>query len=322
VTGDLIAQARTGDGEAFSRLVEPYRRDLRLHCYRILGSLHDAEDALQETLLAAWQGLGGFEGRSSIRTWLYRIATSRSLNAVRSRGRRPTLEPPMSAAGLPEPTRTREVLWLEPYPDRLLEGLADRAPGPDARYEEREAISLAFLTALQLLPPRQRAVLILRDVLGFHAAEVAQILEATEESVTSALKRARATLGRQVPGREPASAPGSPAERELVERFTRAFESSDVDGVVALLAEDVLFTMPPLPFEWLGRDPAGGFLAAMWAALGSPPRLVATRANGQPAFALDGGPHGWLGLLVLTLAGPGVSAVTRFDAGLLPSFGF
>jgi RNA polymerase sigma-70 factor, ECF subfamily len=227
----------------------------------------------------------------------------------------------MSAGGLPEPSRTGEVLWLEPYPDRLLEGLADRAPGPDARYEAREAISLAFLTALQLLPPRQRAVLILRDVLGFHAAEVAQILETSEESVTSALKRARTTIQRRLPDREPAPAPGSAAERALVERFTRAFEASDVNGVVALLTEDVLFTMPPLPFEWLGRNPAGRFLSAMWDALGSRPRLVATRANGQPAFALDGGAHGSLGLLVLTVAGPSVSAITRFDAGLLASFG-
>ncbi|HEY4025852.1 MAG TPA: RNA polymerase subunit sigma-70, partial [Candidatus Dormibacteraeota bacterium] len=284
MTADVVAQARTGDQEAFRQLVEPHRRELCLHCYRILGSLHDAEDALQDTLLAAWQGLRGFEGRSSFRTWLYRIATTRSLNAVRSRGRRPATEPAMPPGDLPEPTRRGEVPWLEPFPDRLLEGLADSAPGPDARYEAKEAVSLAFVTALQLLPPRQRAVVILRDVLGFHAAEVAQILESTTESVTSALKRARATLQRQLPtdgDQEPA--PHSQAERELVERFSRAFAAGDVDGVVALLAEDVRLAMPPVPFEWLGSEVAGGFFGAIWTALGSPPRLVATRANGQPA---------------------------------------
>jgi RNA polymerase sigma-70 factor (ECF subfamily) len=329
VTADLIARARTGDGEAFRRLVEPYRRDLSLHCYRILGSAHDAEDALQETLLAAWQGLGGFRGRASLRTWLYRIATSRSLNAVRSRRRRPAPERPMPEAHLPEPTRRGEALWLEPYPDHLLEGLAAGAPGPDARYEAKEAISLAFVTALQLLPPRQRAALILRDVLGFPAGEVAHILESTEASVTSALKRARATLQRRLPrpgDDEPAPAPRSAAERELVERFTRAFEAGDVDGVVALLTTEVRLTMPPIPFEWQGRGPAGRFLSATWISLASRPRLVATRANGQPAFALyarapcaDG--FVALGLLVLTLAGRSVRAITRFDADVLPRFG-
>jgi RNA polymerase sigma-70 factor (TIGR02960 family) len=323
--GDLIVRARTGDGEAFRQLIEPYWRDLSMHCYRILGSAHDAEDAFQETLLAAWQGLAGFEGRSSIRTWLYRIATSRSLNAVRSRNRRPTLDQHMP--DLPEPTRLGEALWLEPYPDVLLEGAADSAPGPDARYETKETISLAFVTALQLLPARQRAVLILRDALGFHASEVAQILESTEESVTSALKRARATLQRQLPrDREPAPAPDSAAERELVDRFTRAFEAGDVDGIVALLTEDVMITMPPLPFEWQGRELAGRFFRAMWISLDSPPRLVATRANRQPAFGLySREPHPGearaLGLLAVTLAGGAVCAITRFETGVLPRFG-
>ncbi len=329
VTADLLVQARNGDGEAFRQLVEPYQRDLSLHCYRILGSLHDAEDALQETLVAAWQGIGGFEGRSSIRTWLYRIATSRSLNAVRSRNRRPTVDQLVFMGDLPEATRQREVLWLEPYPDHLLDGLADSAPGPDARYELKEAVSLAFVTALQLLPPRQRAVLILRDVLGFHASEVAQILDSTEESVTSALKRARATLSRQLDGagaRELAPVLYSPAEQELVERFTRAFEAGDADSIVALLTEDVLLTMPPLPLEWQGRDLAGKFLQAMWNLLDSPPRLVATRANGQPAFGLyshdrdASGQHAH-GLLVLTLTGRSVSGIIRFEAGVLPHFG-
>jgi RNA polymerase sigma-70 factor (ECF subfamily) len=192
-----------------------------------------------------------------------------------------------------------------------------------------EAVSLAFVTALHLLPPRQRAVLILRDVLGFHASEVAQMLESTEESVTSALKRARATLQRELPppadGRS-VRAPSSAAERELVERFSRAFEAADIEGVVALLTEDVLFTMPPLPFEWIGREAAGRFLRAMWASLDSLPRLVSTRSNGQPAFAVYARPpqadeYDTLGLLVLTLEGERMSAITRFDPGVLARFG-
>jgi RNA polymerase sigma-70 factor (TIGR02960 family) len=326
---DVLARARTGDEDAFRQLVEPYRRELSLHCYRILGSMHDAEDALQETLIAAWQGLGGFEGRASVRTWLYRIATSRSLNAVRSRGRRPPVPATPPPAGLPRPSRRGEVLWLEPCPDDVLAGLADVAPGPDARYEALEAISLAFVTAVQLLPARQRAVLILRDVMGFHASEVAKMLESTEESVTSALKRARATLQRHLPpsGEGEATPPTrSVAERELVERFTRAFAAADVEGVVALLTQDVLLAMPPIPFEWLGPELASGFFAAMWTSLGAPPRLVATRANGQPAFALyvpDPGTGGYqaLGLLVLTLGARGIRAITRFEAAVLPRFG-
>jgi RNA polymerase sigma-70 factor (TIGR02960 family) len=324
---DLVAQARTGDEEAFRQLVEPHWRELSLHCYRILGSAQDAEDALQETLLAAWQGLRGFEGRSSLRTWLYRIATSRSLNAARSRRRRPAPKQELPEGGLPEPTSRGEVTWIEPYPDHLLEEVADRAPGPDARYEAREAVSLAFVTALQLLPPRQRAVLILRDVLGFHAGEVARMLESTEESVTSALKRARATLQRQLPAGscDVAPTPRSPAEQDLVERFTRAFEASDVDGIVALLTEDVRFAMPPLPFEWLGRELAERFLGAMVVAPDRQPRLVPTRANGQPAFGLyvlaPGGGREALGLLVVALTGSRVSAITRFETRLLPRFG-
>ena len=194
VTADLVDRARAGDGEAFRRLTGPHRRELQVHCYRMLGSVQDAEDALQETMLAAWRGLDGFEGRSSLRTWLYQVATSRCLNALRAARRRPA--PVETGLDLPEPTRLGEVMWLQPYPDDLLASVADRDPGPEARYERREAISLAFVTALQLLPPRQRAVLILRDVLGFRASETAAMLETTEESVTSALKRARAKIGR------------------------------------------------------------------------------------------------------------------------------
>jgi len=223
----LMARARSGDGEAFRELIGPHRRELMVHCYRILGSTQDAEDALQETMLAAWQGLHGFEDVHPSATWLYRIATNRCLNALRSGSRRPgTGTPPPAVAPL-EPTGLAEVTWLEPLPDDLIEGLADRSPGPETRYETREAISLAFVTALQLLPPRQRAVLILRDVLGFRAREAADMLESTEESVTSALKRARAAMrSRLGPAgqREPPPSPGSPAEQHLVARLSQAFE--------------------------------------------------------------------------------------------------
>jgi RNA polymerase sigma factor (sigma-70 family) len=225
---DLVASAQAGDGEAFRELTEPYRRELQVHCYRMLGSLHDAEDALQDTLLAAWQGIGRFEGRASIRTWLYRIATNRCLNARRSASRRPARWD-MPGVDVPEPTRLGEVGWLEPYPDVLLEGAMPL--GPEARYEQTEAISLAFVTVLQVLPPRQVAVLVLRDVLGFHASEVAEMLDSTVDSVNSALKRARAGL-RHLPSepsepseREPA--PGSTSEQALVERFVRAYESGE-----------------------------------------------------------------------------------------------
>ena len=328
MTADLLTRARAGDQEAFRQLVEPYRHHLQLHCYRILGSFHDAEDALQETLLSAWQGLGGFEERASVRTWLYRVATNCCLKAQRSRRRSQSVGSPPSWPDLPEPTQLGQVLWLEPYPDLLLDQLMDTAPGPEARFEAREAVSLAFVTALQLLPPRQRAVLILRDVLGFHAREVAQVLDSTEESVTSALKRARATLQRRLPWsgeREQPPAPGSAAERELVERFTRVFEAKDVPGIVGLLTEDVWLTMPPIPLEWQGRDMADRFLTAtaIWHVR---PRLVATRANGQPAFGLYvRDPQAPVlhatGLLVLTLAGDRICAMTRFDTSMLAYFG-
>src|SRR3989454_981309 len=210
MTADLICRARAGDGDAFRELTEPHRRELQVHCYRMLGSVADAEDALQDTLLAAWQGLGGFQERASLRTWLYRIATNRCLNARRAASRRPAREWDIPGVQPPEPTRLGEVPWLEPFPDTLLG--AARPPGPEARYEQAESISLAFITALQVLPPRQVAVLILRDVLGFRASEVAAMLEVTTESVTSALKRARASLQHHHPGAGGGSrpAPGSP----------------------------------------------------------------------------------------------------------------
>src|SRR5205823_6799316 len=247
---DLISRARAGDGTAFGVLTEPYRRELQVHCYRMLGSLQDAEDAVQDTLLAAWQGFGAFEGRASIRTWLYRIATNRCLNALRSASRRPAMEWNIPGVEPPEPTRLGEVVWLEPYPDALLEGAINAPLGPEARYEQSEAISLAFITALQLLPARQRAVLILREVLGYHASEVAEMLDATVESVNSALKRARTSLQRRVVSdAEPPPAPDSPAERELVARFVHAYEAGDVDALVDLLTADVRLSMPPIPLE-------------------------------------------------------------------------
>ncbi len=332
MTADLLTRAQAGDGEAFGQLVDPYRRELQVYCYRFLGSVADAEDALQDTLLSAWQGLAGFEGRASVRTWLYRVATSRCLDALRSARRRPPVSPPPEQMGglePPEPTRLGELLWLEPYPDVLLEGLADSAPGPEARYETTESVSLAFITALQLLPPRQRAAIILRDVLGFPAREAARILGTSEESLTSALKRARAALERHQqssPPREPAPPPGSAAERQLVDRLTRAFERADVDGIVALLTEDVWLTMPPLPLEYQGRELAGRFFAATAFRPGWTARLIPVRANGQPAFGFYArDPHTGhfytVGLMVLTLSGTRISAMTRFDPGTLPRFG-
>jgi RNA polymerase sigma-70 factor (TIGR02960 family) len=327
VTGDLMSRARAGDGDAFGELTEPYRRELLVHCYRMLGSFQDAEDALQDTLLSAWRGFGGFEGRASLRTWLYRIATNRCLDARRSASRRPAKEWDVPKVEPPEPTRLGEVVWLEPFPDAVLEDAIDVPLGPEARYERTESISLAFVTALQILPPRQLAVLILRDVLGFHASEVAEILDSTVESVTSALKRARAGLQRRhSPGgdREPPPAAHSPAEEAIVAKFVRAWESADLDALVALLTDDVFVSMPPIPFEYEGHDVVARFCASLFGA-GRRFDLVRTRANGQPAFgaylrAPDGISHG-MGLYVLTLTGHRISAMTRFDNSVLPSFG-
>jgi RNA polymerase sigma-70 factor (TIGR02960 family) len=329
MTTELLVRARAGDDQAFAQLTDPYRRELHVHCYRILGSTQDAEDALQETLLSAWRGLGDFEERSTLRTWLYRIATSRCLDALRAASRRPQMDDPIFALHPPEPTRMSEVFWLEPYPDLLLEGLTDSAPGPDSRYEAHEAISLAFVTALQLLPSRQRVVLVLRDVLGFRSGEVALMLDSTEDSVTSALKRARVALKRRLAdssGHEPAPEPNSQTERELIERLTQAYESGDLDGLVALLSEDVWVRMPPVPLEYQGRELARMFFAAMAFGKGRSCRLVPTRANAQPAFGVyvrdpNTGVFHAVGLFVLTLAGDQISEMTRFDNGVLPWFG-
>jgi RNA polymerase sigma-70 factor (TIGR02960 family) len=329
MTTELLVRARAGDGQAFAQLTDPYRRELHVHCYRILGSTQDAEDALQETLLSAWRGIGDFEERSTLRTWLYRIATSRCLDALRAASRRPQMDDPIFAMHPPEPTRMSEVFWLEPYPDLLLEGLTDPAPGPDSRYEASEAISLAFITALQLLPPRQRVVLVLRDVLGFRSSEVALMLETTEDSVTSALKRARVALKSRLAEsevHEPAPARNSPVEHELVELLTLAYESGDLDGLVALLSEDVWIRMPPVPLEYQGRELARMFFAAMAFGKGRSCRLVPTRANAQPAFGVyvrdpTTGVFHAVGLFVLTLSGRQIREMTRFDNNVLSWFG-
>ena len=326
VAADLMSRAQAGDGDAFRELTEPHRRELQVHCYRMLGSFQDAEDALQDTMLSAWRGLGGFDRRASVRTWLYRIATNRCLNALRSASRRPAQQWNIPKMDPPEPTRIGEVVWVEPFPDTLLEGALGGPPGPEARYEQSEAISLAFVTALQMLPPRQVAVLILRDVLGFHATEVAGLLDSTVDSVNSALKRARASLHRRLPaaGRELPPPSGSPAEEAIVAKFAHAWESADMDALVTLLTSDVFMSMPPIPFEYQGRDIVARFCASLFGA-GRRFDLVPARANGQPAFgaylrAPAGVSHG-TGLYVLTLSGDRICALTRFENSVLPWFG-
>jgi RNA polymerase sigma-70 factor, ECF subfamily len=322
-----LERARAGDERAFRELVEPYRREIQLHCYRILGSLHDAEDAVQETLVSAWRGLDRFEQRASVRTWLYRIATNRCLNMLRDSGRRPRA-PQGLPFDPPPPTRMSELTYLEPYPDSWLEALPDAAPGPEARYETREAVGLAFITALQRLPPSQRAVLVLRDVLGFRASEVSEMLETSEPGVNSALQRARGALQGRMP-RERALIPDSPQERQLATSFADAFERADWDQLIALLTEDAWVTMPPEPFEYQGRETIAAFLDHVTARRteGGITRLVATRANGQPAFGHYMAAPGdtmaaGRGLLVLTLDGDRISMITRFGgAELLSDFG-
>ena len=326
-TDDLITRARAGEGDAFEELTQPYRRELQVHCYRMLGSYQDAEDALQDTLLSAWQGLGGFEERASLRTWLYRIATNRCLNARRSASRRQAKEWDVPGVEPPEPTRLGEVPWLQPYPDAVLEGAIDVSPGPEARYEQTEAISLAFVTALQLLPPRQLAALVLRDVLGFHADEVADMLDSTVESVNSALKRARAGLEMKLrPDGErlPTPTSDSPSDDAIVAKFVAAYESSDLDSLVALLTDDVFISMPPLPFEYQGPEAASRFFASIFDS-GRKFDFLRTRANRQPALGAyvrdsTGISHG-VGLFVFTLAGDEICAMTRFENTVLPWFG-
>jgi RNA polymerase sigma-70 factor (ECF subfamily) len=328
VTDATLERARSGDEEAFRALTDPHRRELQVHCYRILGSVQDAEDMVQETLLSAWRGLAGFEGRASLRSWLYRIATNRCLNALRASGRKPHVIGSNPPADAPEPSRWGEPIWLQPYPDALLEGLPDQAEGPDARYETKEAVGLAFVSGLQRMPPQQRAVLVLRDVLGYRAAEVAAMLDSSEASVNSALQRARAAIAAMPERPNGPSLPDSPAQRALLSSFSEAFEGGDIDAVVALLTEDAWIRMPPEPHEYQGRTAIAAFLRTrgIWRN-GGGIRLVPTRANGQPAFAYylsdahaDVAHAG--GLFVLAIEGEEITTITRFgDNGVLPYFG-
>jgi len=286
----LIVAARGGDQHAFSDLIEPYRRELQVHCYRLLGSLQDAEDQVQETLLRAWRRLDSFEGRASFRAWLYKIATNTCFNALRRRPRRslPTVTHAPADPRAPFTSPITELICLEPLPDDLLAGVA---ANPEARYDAHESIALAFLVALQALPPRQRAVLILRDVLDWHASEVAELLDLTVSAVNSALHRARTTLAQHYHADEldkPQLAPADEGTRGLLDRYVRAWETADVTGLITLLKEDAVFSMPPFPAWYRGRAAVGAFIAAAifagqargWA------RLQPARANGQPAFAI------------------------------------
>ncbi|MGZ3666855.1 MAG: sigma-70 family RNA polymerase sigma factor [Ktedonobacterales bacterium] len=324
----LLDLARKGDRDAFQRLAEPYRRELQLHCYRMLASLQDAEDLVQETFLRAWRGIDGFDGRASLRSWLYRIATNACLNALakRASARRalPETQGPPTVK-MPEGAPPTENVWLEPYPDALLEGIADTAPGPDAHYELHEAVQLAFIAAIQHLPPRQRAVLLLRDVLGWPAADTAGLLDTSVASANSALQRARATLEKQFPSGQPAALPEPDDEqRELLARYVRAWEDADIDGFVALLRDDATLSMPPWPNWYRGHEAIQAFLRWVWAtdACGSSRtqhsnRLIPTAANRQPAFAAyrrDPQTSGWRAhaIHLPTFRGDTLAAITCF----------
>jgi RNA polymerase sigma-70 factor, ECF subfamily len=305
----------------YERLVAPYRAELHAHCYRMLGSVHDAEDALQEALLRAWRGLSKFEGRSSLRSWLYTIATNACLRTIE---RRPARVLPVDFGPAADPHDSPvepllESVWVEPYPDEAL-GLADGFAGPAARYEQRESVELAFVAALQHLPARQRAVLILRDVLGFSGDEVAQILETTPTSVYSLLQRAHKTVDERLPAQSQQAtlrALGDDALRALVDRFVAAWERSDVDAVVALLAEDAAMTMPPIPTWYRGREAVANFLRG-WPLAGDRRwRALRVQASGQPALGFylwdaERSEYVAHGVNVLTLQGARIGEITAF----------
>ena len=305
----------------YERLIEPHRAELRAHCYRMLGSAHDAEDALQEAMLRAWRGLEKFEGRSSPRSWLYTIATNVCLKMI---GRRPKLVLPVDYGPPSDPHNgpgrpVVESVWVEPFPDERL-GLDDALAGPEARYDQRESIELAFIAALQHLPARQRAVLILRDVLGFSAREVAATLDATPASIDAALQRARKNVDERLPKQSQQAtlrALGDLRLREIVDKFVAAWERADVDAVVGLLAEDALLTMPPLPTWFRGRHAIAIFLKAWPLSGAAPTRLVATHANGQPAFAnyfWDADREAFVAndIVVLSMDGARIAEITAF----------
>ena len=317
----LIDIARAGDERAYDRLIEPHRGELRAHCYRMLGSAHDAEDALQEALLRAWRGLARFEGRSSLRSWLYTIATNVCLKAIE---RRPKLVLPIDYGPSADPhdgpgQPLVESVWVEPYPDDRL-ALDNTVAGPEARYEQRESVELAFIAALQHLPARQRAVLILRDVLGFSAREVAQALDTTPGSVDSALQRAHKTVDERLPEQSQQAtlrALGDDRLREIVDGFVAAWERADIDAVVALLSDDAAMTMPPLPTWYSGREAIAAFLEGWPLARENRWRIVPTRANGQPAFGeylWDGDQERFIphGITMLTLDGAKIGEITAF----------
>jgi RNA polymerase sigma-70 factor (TIGR02960 family) len=321
-----VARYDTGDprnGTAvtqvtFEDLVAEHRRELLVHCYRLLGSVSDAEDVLQEALLAAWRGLDGFEGRASLRSWLYRIATNRCLNALRDRGRRipPEPQPPFQP---PEPSRRSHVTWLQPYPDTLLEHVPDIGRDPEARYTAREAIELAFITALQHLTPRQAAVLVLCDVLGYPLGEVAPMLDTTPTAIKGLLQRARGAIERhRDPAPQTPPAPGSAPERHVVEQFAEAFAGDDFDTLVSLLSDKAWLAMPPAPHEYHGVPAIISFLrtSAAWrVSQGLRIQLCPTRMNGQPAFASQFVGDAFErpgGLIVLTLAGDRLRGMTLF----------
>jgi RNA polymerase sigma-70 factor (TIGR02960 family) len=317
MTTALLERASSGDEAAFRELTAPLRGELEFHCYRMLGSRTDAEDALQETMLAAWRSLAGFERRSSLRTWLYRIATNRCLNALRDASRQAPTSP-TAPFPIPAPTRTADPHWLEPYPDDRLGWLADSTPGPAARHEAHEAVEITFIAALQHLSGRQRAVLVLRDVLGFHADETAAMLDTSVDAVKSALKRARATLGRELPERLDPPPPQSPEENELLARFVEAFLADDVDGMIALVTEHAWFRMPPATSEYQGKTQIRAILTALFDyRAGQPSRLRETRANGQPAYGVYridpvSGLAQPTGVLLLSLTGRRIAALTWF----------
>jgi RNA polymerase sigma-70 factor (ECF subfamily) len=315
------------ESASFEGLAERYRGEIQLHCYRMLGSVHEAEDAVQETLLRAWRGLAGFEGRTSFRAWLYRIATNACLSALERRARDRRLLPQMEGPAVgfaPLGPSDNEVAWLEPYPDSLLEDIPDPAPGPDARYEMREAVRLAFVAALQELPPRQRAVLLLRDVLGLSAAEASAVLDSSVASTNSALQRARATLRS---AREPEAVTPSGARDEiLLARYLQTWRDRDVDGFVALLKEDATWTMPPWRQWYVGRPSIGAFMGWAWRSRRRQ-LLLPTAANAQPAFAYyrsDDVGSEWraFAIQVLSLRDGAIASVTNFvDARLFAPFG-